>query len=182
MPNSEFVLRTVRLDLVAATLEHLEAELHSPDALAALLRASLPAGWPPGEYDRDAIEHFRTLIGADAGRNLGWYNWYAMTRDAEGERDTVVAAAGYFGPPSEAVVEIGYSVVPAACRQGFATEIVKALVANAFSRSSIEQVIARTSDANVASNQVLLRCGFRAEAHEGEPHTLRYCLRRPPTT
>ena len=55
-------LETERLRLAAATLDHLHAELESPKALGHLLHARVPEGWPPGEYDRTAIE-FRNLSG-----------------------------------------------------------------------------------------------------------------------
>ena len=88
---------TGRLELVAATPDHLDAELRSPSDLARLLDAVVPAGWPPGEYDRQAIEFFRARLAEDRASE-GWYGWYAILRSSEGRGGTVVGAGGYSGP------------------------------------------------------------------------------------
>ena len=180
MPANELLLRTKRLDLVAATLAHLEAELASPTTLGPLLGVDIPTDWPPGEYDRHALEFFHTQLTAGGPDHVGWYTWYAITRNSQEQRESLVAAAGYFGPPSGGTAEIGYSVIPSARRQGYATEIVAALVRHAFAVPSVHQVIAHTSDANPASTQVLLRCGFERVGSGLEPESVQYRTRRTP--
>ena len=49
-------LKSSRLDLIASTLEHIRAELETPDQLAFLLDAVVSSNWPTGEYDRDAMQ------------------------------------------------------------------------------------------------------------------------------
>ncbi len=155
-------LRTRRLSLHAATLEHVRAELEDPGRLALLLDAAVSANWPPGEYDRDAQEYFRARLEAGGAAVEGWYGWYAVKEaDREGPR-ALVAAAGYLGPPdASGAVEIGYSVLPEWRRRGYASEIVEALVARAFSQPGVRRVVAHTTAANLGSAAVLLRCGFR---------------------
>ena len=150
-------MHSERLRLVATTLAHLEAELQDPPVLAALLGVRIPEGWPPGEYDRHAMAYFHARLSADPGQ-VGWYGWYAITLS---QPATLIAGAGYLGPPKAGTVEIGYSVVPSARGKGYATEIVQALVANAFADPAVTAVIAHTDDLNPASTRVLLRCGFR---------------------
>jgi len=60
------LIKTPRLNLVAATPALLIAELTSRWKLGAALNAIVPEDWPPGEYDRDAIEFFyeRLMSGA----------------------------------------------------------------------------------------------------------------------
>jgi len=178
MPAPELLLHTRRLDLVAATLAHLDAELAGPDALASLLGVAIPSDWPPGEYDRAALEFFRAQLVAGGAERVGWYSWYALTRDPQGRRAALVAGAGYLGPPAEGTAEIGYSVMPSARRQGFAAEIAAALVGHAFTVPSVRQVIAHTTDANVASTRVLLRCGFERVGPGAEPGSVRYRIGR----
>jgi ribosomal-protein-alanine N-acetyltransferase len=161
-------LRTERLDLLPATLAHLDAELESPEALGLLLGARVPSGWPPGEYDRGAIEFFRERLAADPS-SLGWYGWYALRREA-GEPAAVVGAVGYLGPPGpEGTVEIGYSIAPEFEAQGYATEIVVALVERAWSIPAVERVIAHTQPGNLGSIKVLERAGFQRLGPGGEP-------------
>jgi [ribosomal protein S5]-alanine N-acetyltransferase len=152
------VVPTARLDLVAASLPLLEAELVSPAALSTAICAVVPADWPPGEHDRDAVMFFRDRLLEDGA--LGWYAWYAVKReDAEGPA-TVVGTVGYFGPPgARNHVEIGYSVSPSWRRRGFAREMVEALVLRAFD-TGVDRAMAHTEVDNHASISVLLRAGF----------------------
>ena len=179
MPE-RLVLRTPRLDLVAATLRHVDAELQDHAALARALGANVPGEWPPGEYDRGAQEFFRGQLVARGPAIVGWLTWYAVTRRADGGRDALVAGAGFFGPPAHRSVEIGYSVVPSARRRGFATEVVRALLAHAFAQPDVDEVVAHTSDENVASTRVLLRCGFSRVGAGPDPGSVAYRATRAP--
>jgi RimJ/RimL family protein N-acetyltransferase len=60
------------------------------------------------------------------------------------------------------IVEIGYFVLPAARRRGFATTIARMLAEHAFSLG-IERVAAYVNVGNVASERVLERAGFTRE-------------------
>lgn len=177
MTDADRCLRSARLDLVAATLRHVDAELHDRDALARLLGARVPASWPPGEYDRGAQAFFRAQLLNDPTR-VGWLTWYAIARHPDGTRDTLVAGAGFFGPPAEGAVEVGYSVVPEARGRGVATEVVGALVAFAFTHPAVDRVVAHTTDENVASTKVLQRSGFQRVGAGAEPGSVAYLRRR----
>jgi RimJ/RimL family protein N-acetyltransferase len=181
MTNQEHLLRTPRLDLVATTLQHIEAELENPASLGLLLGVTVPVGWPPGEYDRNALEFFRDRLRAGGSAHVGWYGWYAITRDSEGRRDSLVAGAGYLGPPAQGSVEVGYSVIPEARGRGYATELVEALVMHAFTHSEVHSVTAHTSDSNISSTQVLLRCGFQRVGPGSEPETVQYRRQKTPS-
>ena len=170
----ELLTRTARLELLAATLDLIQAELEGPEALGALLGVPVPASWPPGEYDRDALEFFTSRLVAGGPAALGWYNWYAITRGADGRRESLVAGAGYLGPPLDGVVEIGYSVVPEARGRGFATEIVQALAERALAVAGVHKVIAHTLVSNTTSQGVLKRSGFNAAGSGAEPQLLRF--------
>lgn len=174
---------TDRLQLIPASIAHLEAELESTRSLADRLGASVPASWPPGEYDRGAIEFFRDRMLADP-ESVGWYGWYAIDR----ANSIVVGAAGYLGPPNDrGCVEIGYSIAPEFTSRGFATEIVRALVTHALAGELVWRVIAHTHRENEASSKVLERCGFslvpaRPEVEGSEVDLLEYeLLRRDPS-
>jgi RimJ/RimL family protein N-acetyltransferase len=60
------------------------------------------------------------------------------------------------------IVEIGYFVLPAARRRGFATTIARMLAEHAFSLG-IERVAAYVNVGNVVSERVLERAGFTRE-------------------
>jgi [ribosomal protein S5]-alanine N-acetyltransferase len=177
--NNPKQIDTPRLTMIAATLEHIRIELESPEQLSSLLDAQVSSDWPTGEYDRDAMEFFRAQLEEGGKEAEGWYGWYAVrTADAENPR-TLVGAGGYFGPPdSQGVVEIGYSVLPEWQRQGYASEIARALVEQAFTHAQVAKVIAHTMESNPASIGVLLRCGFLAAGAGAEVGTLRFEHRR----
>jgi RimJ/RimL family protein N-acetyltransferase len=167
-------IRTERLDLVAATLAHLDAEMESPARLGHLLGAEIPASWPPGEYDRSAMVFFRDRLseGADA---VGWYTWYAMHRPLEGGGRVLVGAGGYLGPPgADGTVEVGYSIAPEFEGRAFATEMVEALVSRALGVAGVVRVVAHTKATNTGSIKVLERCGFTTAGAGNEPDTVRY--------
>lgn len=156
-----YCIHTDRLDLIAGTIRHLDAELASASALAELLGVAIPAGWPPGEYDRPAIEFFRSRVAGDNDA-FGWYVWYAVLRSNNDEPSTLVGGGGYHGPPDPAgIVEIGYSILPQFEGRGFASELVRGLVAHAFSAPDVRRMIAHTTSANIGSVKVLERNGFQ---------------------
>jgi ribosomal-protein-alanine N-acetyltransferase len=172
-------VRTARLDLVAATIDHLAAELENPQGFADLLGAIVLPSWPPGEYDRHAISYFHERLAEGGASAAGWYVWYAIRRTTADCPATLVAGGGYFGPPlPDGTVEIGYSVVPEWRRQGYATELVQALIQRAFEEPRVRRILAEAEVANIASIGVLGRCGFRRMGTGREPHYDRYQCER----
>ena len=168
-------IRTERLDLIPTTLAHLDAELESPAALSLLLGARLPASWPPGEYDRPAMEFFRSRLAEDPAA-AGWYGWYAVHR----AHSIVVGAAGYHGPPgSDGTVEVGYSIAPEFRAQAYATEMVRALVEHAWSVPRVGRVIAHIQPGNLGSVKVLERAGFSRAGRDSGLEAVEYEQLRP---
>jgi [ribosomal protein S5]-alanine N-acetyltransferase len=167
------VIQTQRLDMVAATFEHLCAELDNREQLESLLGAAIPADWPPGEYDRAAVAFFRDRL-AETPCAAGWFTWYAIERATSHRVARVVGAGGYYGPPNGGSVEVGYSIVGGCRNRGFATELVGALLERALSQSGVRRVIACVNSENGASIRVLDRCGFVLAGEGQEPRTLRY--------
>jgi len=172
-------LKTRRLELVPATLALVEAELESFGALAMLLGASVPGSWPPGEYDRAAMEFFHDRL-AENPAVAGWYGWYAVHRPTDSTDPVLVGAGGYFGPPDAGgIAEVGYSIVPEFRRRGFATELVQALVSRAFAMPEVLRVIAHTAPTNLGSIRVLERSGFSLVGVAGEAGMVLYASASP---
>lgn len=170
---------TDRLLLVAATPDHLRAELESPSKLGFLLRADVPADWPPGEYDRKAQEFFRDRMEQAETSAAGWYVWYAVLRAAAGGDATLIGTGGFLGPPNgTGEVEIGYSLSASWRGKGFAGEMLSGLVSQALSDRRVNLVVAHTNEQNAASRSVLERTGFHAAGAGTEPGSLRYELHR----
>jgi [ribosomal protein S5]-alanine N-acetyltransferase len=78
------------------------------------------------------------------------------------ERDTgtVVGGIGFFGPPQDGEVEIGYGIVPSRQRRGYATEAVQAMVTDIFQLDRVQTVTANVDLDNPASIRVLEKSGM----------------------
>ena len=154
--------QTKSLDLIAATVEHVQAELESPECLASLLDAEIGEGWPPGEYDRGAQEFFRDSLASGGKEAIGWYHWYAIHKNSPDHSPILVGVGGYTGLPDEdGKVEIGFSVMPDQRGLGYASEMVKAFTEIAFADERVCKVIAHTSPQNIASCKVLEKAGLQ---------------------
>jgi RimJ/RimL family protein N-acetyltransferase len=164
-------IQTARLRLMPDTQELLRMELDDPAAFANHLGVSLPGDWPPGEYDRDAIQFFLDRLIEGGQEAVGWYGWHAILEG--GEPAALVGCGGYLGPPDKTgCVEIGYSVCEQWRGQGLAQELVQALVKNAWALGA-KKIVAHTSEANPASIAVLRRCGFQPTSGM-EPEQLQF--------
>ncbi len=147
------------LSLVAVTPASLDAELSGDlSGLARRLGVTV-SEWPPigGEWDRPAMEHFRSLLDTPTS-DLRFGPFYVVALGA------LVGTAGFFGPPDEALeVEIGYSVCTEARRRGIATATIVELCRRA-AALGCSSVRATVSPDNVASVRALERTGFAVVA------------------
>lgn len=174
---SEIKRFTNRLVLIAATPDHLRAELVSPEQLGNLLETEVPQGWPPGEYDEGAQRFFLERLTAGGAEVVGWWVWYALLRRGSQQAGPRIASGGFLGPPNTAgEVEIGYSVHPDWRSQGLATELVGELVKYAFEDVRVRRIIAHTTRQNPGSCKVLERVGFRESNVRPDPSTIEFEL------
>ena len=121
-------------------------------AAAEAIGAELSPAWPLPDLI-DLLPHQATAS--------PWQQRHGIHAIVERATGTVVGDIGFHGPPDETgTVEIGYSVVPEARRQGFATEAATALTAWALRQASIRRVVARCEPGNQASIRTLERAGF----------------------
>ncbi len=166
------MLTTARMCLVPATVELARVEIEDRAAFSHILSATVPANWPP-ESAADALPWFLQQLLA-APHAVGWFAWYGVRANPAAGASELVAGAGFKGPPCDGAVEVGYSVLPQHQGQGFATEMVGALVAWAFAQPGVRLVLAQTMDENVASVRLLRRLGFQAAGAGEEPGHTRY--------
>jgi RimJ/RimL family protein N-acetyltransferase len=170
---------TNRLILIAATVDHLRAELVSPGQLGILLETEVPEGWPPGEYDEGAQKFFLDQLNLGGAEMVGWSVWYAVLRRGSQKAGPLIASGGFLGPPDEAgEVEIGYSVLPDWRGNGYVTEMVDELVRYAFEDARVRRIIAHTTSQNPGSFKVLEHLGFHDSGVRHDPLTIEYELHR----
>ena len=164
-------IQSRRLRLLASTAESVKDELEDPARLTDLVGARVPEDWPP-ESLRDALPLFAQWHAVHPDWT-GWLGWYAI-RVVE-TAPVLCGSGGFKGPPdTSGMVEIGYSVLPAHQRHGFATEMVETLVQWACAQPGVLCVEAETTVDNHASVRVLERTGFHLIGTEGGPGSVRY--------
>lgn len=167
---------TQRLELVPATALLVGAALESSAALAERLGAHVPPTWPPEYLDPPSLEFTLARL-AGGPEQDGWWLHFVVLKAGE-EARTLIGSAGYCGPPTpDGTVEVGYGIVSDRRRHGYASEIVRGLVAHAFAQAAVRRIIAHTLPSLTPSIGVLQKCGFQLLPEKGpEPGVIRFEL------
>lgn len=155
--HSPLILTTARMILCASTPELAASELNDRSRFAELLSAEVPSDWPEASLADHLWWYCHAVQHEPAAQ--GWYSWYGIDRLAP--RGVLVASTVFKGPPLHGSVEIGYSVLPAYQRRGYALEMVTALVDWAFRQPGVDVIHAETDDGNAPSLAFLARLGFQ---------------------
>ncbi len=141
---------------------------------ASLLSVAPPPVWPPDLYDDDAVAWSLRELEQCPDRGP-WRTYYFALKT---ER-VLVGAGGYVnGPSDDGSVELGYSVLGAHQRKGYASEAVDAMVARAFAEPAVRRVIAHTYPDLVASIGVLKKNGFAHVGAGEQEGTIRFARTR----
>src|SRR5262245_22797150 len=143
--------------LVASTPKLVRAEIHDHAELGRLLEARIPSDWPPDEA-ADALPWFLERLERADPSDIGWYGFYGVVV-AEVDGPVLVGGGGCLGPPVDGSVEVGYSVLPAFQRQGYATELMSGVLGWVDRDPRVLEVTAETAIDNVASRRLLSRLG-----------------------
>ena len=146
-------LQTARLDLRPLPPAAAAALSGNRHAATSELGAALSPEWPHADlFDVLPMQAVATSSAVPYGV------WVIIERAT----DMVIGDIGFRGPPdADGTVEIGYSVVPARRRRGYATESARALLRWAAEQPGVDSVVAGCDRANVASIKTLERLGFR---------------------
>lgn len=159
MPSS-YPLHTERLDLIPATLEILDSDLHhNHAALGRLLDAGIPSAWPPPLLDQDALAQFIAML--SEGTDPHFCSWYWVRTGPDGADRTLIGSGGAgSSSASQDEVMIGYSVLDQFQNCGYATEAVRCLVSVLFAEPDVRRIVASTYPELKPSIRVLEKCGF----------------------
>ena len=148
-------IQTPRLTLIPFTLALVHAALRDRAELGRLLGARVPDDWPNDDVllmlPQDAM-----LLEADPQRS----EWsYLVIHTGE---SVLIGDIGFHAPPdANGSVEIGYDILAAYRRQGYAVEASEALLGWAFQQPEARYVVAESLVGNVASIRVLEKLGLR---------------------
>jgi RimJ/RimL family protein N-acetyltransferase len=173
--DSRIEVATDRLILVAVTLDLQHSELEHRAHFAAILGADVPVDWPPPLTDEPSMRWVIDYLDAHPGAD-GWTKWYFLLR-RPGERALAIGNGGFTGVPTDdGVVEVGYSIVEAHQRNGYAPEAVRGLIAWARANANVTRVIAHTFPDLKPSIRVLEKCGFSFAGEGAEAGTIKFEL------
>jgi ribosomal-protein-alanine N-acetyltransferase len=169
-------LHTGRLEIVAATLPLIEAELAGTANLGSMLNAEIEA-WPPPGNDENSLQWSVDKLRANPG-NAGFHVWYVIL--LETQRRMLVGLVAFKGTPDEqGTIEAGYSIVEKYQRQGIGTEATRAIMRWAFADPCVKQITAETFPNLEASIKVMQRCGMKFLGDgSSEPGAIRYGVRK----
>ena len=163
---------TPRLRLVAMTPAMMCGDAARSGELSGLLRARVPASWPPVHWGPHVFAFLENQIREHPG-TLGW-NRYVVLRQ---EPETLIGNICGF-PRTGTEAEIGYALLEPWHRQGLATEGVWAYVSELFRCDWLQTITAQTFPELTPSVRLLERCGFRLAGPGDEAGAVRYRLER----
>lgn len=173
-PTSLRLVKSRRLNLIAATTELLNKNIAGSEKLAEALGVSVPKSWPPDLYGPSAMRYALEQLGDPTEQC--WSFWYLITPEEPAE---LVGVCGFKGrPDASGSVEIGYSVLAQFQRKGFATEAVASLVGWAFTHHNVNEVSAETFPYLSQSIRVLEKNGFVLTGAGSEAGVVRYAVKR----
>ena len=162
-------IETPRLLLVTLTPAMVRAD--KQNRLAAAAGLIVPPEWPPEHWDASALEWLLNTM-AQYPEAPGWCRLVALKSPGT---PIVIGTCGCVGPPEATDdVEIGYSILPAFQRRGYATEAAGALVEWIFAFAHVRSVNAQTFPHLEGSLGVMRRLGFVEAGAGAEPGAVRY--------
>lgn len=137
------------------------------DAVRAIIEDRRLADWAPDYPAGGDVVIARVLQRAGQPRAAEPAGPWCHRQVVERASNLVVGGIGFFGPPNDGTVEIGYGIVPSRQGRGYATEAVAKMLSLAWSEPQVVAVTAETDTDNVASHRVLEKMGFDRVPSEG---------------
>ncbi len=140
--------------LKSCTKELLEAAVAGNSFLAKSLNAKISEGW--SEFGVPVCQFALKQLNLK-NTDQEWWTYFPIHKD----NNELIGSCGYKGAPDQTgMVEIGFEIVRPYRKRGLATEIVNALIDNAFKYNTVKKVIAHTRNSKGDATRVLEKCGL----------------------
>lgn len=148
-------ITTERLYLIPFTIPIAQEVLNQQYTILSDMGLNLSQGWP----DEDMMETLPRIV-----TNLelveepsGFESWLIVEKESK----AIIGDIGFKGKPDpEGSVDLGYGIVDAARRKGYAIEAGAALIKWAFKQQQVKVITARCMHVNEGSTKTLERLGF----------------------
>ena len=165
-------IHTARLRLVALTPELLDLQENSVQALATLLNATIPPGWPGPHWEPHVYAFMRAQFN-DNPHTIGWHRYILLP---EANTFTMIGTLGSH-PKGPDEAEIGYGVLEPWQNNGYATEATHELLNHLF-RLGLQRIHAQTLPHLTQSLRVMQKCGMFPSGPGEEPGAISYAIER----
>ncbi len=155
-------VETEHLKLLPFSLALKKAVIADRAAVTSMIDAYMPDDWP-GPALLEAMPFFIHLMESDPAGGR-WDGIIIHKSDK-----TVIGDMGFKGGPDEnGMIEMGYSIIPAYRRRGYATEMARRLIDWAFQLPEVKVITAECLIDNIGSSKVLQNVGMQCVGQDGE--------------
>jgi RimJ/RimL family protein N-acetyltransferase len=137
-----------------------ESLLEDPSTFTFRSLEITPGAVPPDVVFASTLERFRS--------GELWF-WCAPRFFFLSSEDRIIGSGCFKNSPLDGAVEIGCGVAESHRRRNFATEGVKLLVAEGFSKPEVTVITAETAISNTASQRVLEKAAFSRSGSRFDP-------------
>jgi ribosomal-protein-alanine N-acetyltransferase len=166
-------IRTPRLDLVPVTAESLLIQQRNSPAmraeLSAAIGAEVPEEWPHENWEPHVFDYLLNLY-AESPEAAGWCRYMLLRSDTG--RTLIGTVGSGFPKPETGEAEIGYGILTAWQRHGYAAEAVVAMLPWLQSQRKVRAFVAQTFPHLRGSIRVLEKCAFEPAGEGFEEGTV----------
>ena len=157
------IIKTNNLVLIPCDAEILKEAMAGNENLAAKLGVSIAENW--NEFGSAIFQYTIDKL-VESDEESGWWIYFPIhVKDKK-----LIGGGGYKGSPTpDGSVEIGYEIAPEYRNSGFASEMAKGLIENAFRDNRVNSVVAHTLAHENPSTRVLTKCGFVKTGEVNDP-------------
>jgi [ribosomal protein S5]-alanine N-acetyltransferase len=152
-------LESQNLKMIFFTVDLLKLITSEKDKLGEVLNIRVPEEWPGPD-----IAEILPFMVEELEKGLTGPTWNGFI--IHKTDNTIIGDMGLKdGPNEEGIADVGYSIIPAYRNQGYATEMLRRVIAWAFQEKGIQIVTADCLCDNIGSIRVLEKAGM----HRLEP-------------
>jgi ribosomal-protein-alanine N-acetyltransferase len=139
-------ITTERLYLIPFTIPIAQEVLNQQYTILSDMGLNLSQGWPDEDTNLEMVEE-----------PSGFESWLIVEKESK----AIIGDIGFKGKPDpEGSVDLGYGIVDAARRKGYAVEAGAALIKWTFKQQQVKVITARCMHVNEGSTKTLERLGF----------------------
>lgn len=157
------IIETEHLKLIPCDTEILNAAILGNEILSKKINVTVQDNWT--EFGVGALQYALERL-SESEEEKNWWTYFPIYK----HDNKLIGSGGYKGKPTNTgTVELGYEIAPDYRNRGFATEMTKGLIENAFKDERVKSIIAHTLGQDNASTKVLQKCGFKKVEEINDP-------------